>query len=640
MSTSRASALLLCALAAPAAAQSLTKLSVSPSGAAGNAPSALVELKDCMSPDGRFVLFVSSASNLVAGDTNGFDDVFVRDTLLGTTTLVSLTSIGAQPNDDSLGGAISDDGRWVAFQSTAGNVVAGDFNGTIDIFLRDRQTGTTTLVSTTASGTSGNSSSASPSISADGSRVAFLSVASDLVAGDTNASADVFVRDIPSSTTWLVSRLPSGTLSDGDSLRPMLSGDGQLVAYLSYATNFVGPHPSPGAGRVMLSAVPSGFIEEISVNTAGQPANGFSVIESISHDGQRVLFGSTATNVGPVPVPSGNMYLRDRATGTSTLVTRLASGLPANGQTTAASISSNGQFALVSSSSSNLTVGHSGTNYDAFIVHLDTSAVRRISLPPTFPGEPNRFGVDDVGEVSDDGLRAFFSSDSTNLLAGEPNDSLTDIYFAQASSTWFRDADGDQYGDANVVSNLTPPPSGYVSTALDCDDNQAGVNPGVIDICNGIDDDCDGVTDPGFVLYCTAPPSVQGCNPVVATVGTPSVTASTGFHLTVSSLPGARRALFTYSLSPASLPYATGNQSRICTGAPRVRTTNLPTGGTLGSCNGSLALDWFAWMAANPAAIGQPLQAGSVFYAQAWYRDPGTALNSNLTRGIRFSLCP
>jgi Tol biopolymer transport system component len=146
------------------------------------------------------VAFISGASNLVIGDTNGNYDIFVRDLLGGTTTRVSVDSIGAQANGDSGYPVISSDGRYVAFTSGASNLVAGDTNstydifGTYDIFVRDTVGGTTTRVSVDSIGAQANGDSLYPAISSDGRYVAFTSGASNLVAGDTNSNSDVFVR--------------------------------------------------------------------------------------------------------------------------------------------------------------------------------------------------------------------------------------------------------------------------------------------------------------------------------------------------------------------------------------------------------------------------------------------------------------
>jgi Tol biopolymer transport system component len=141
------------------------------------------------------VAFDSTASNLVPGDANGRFDVFVHDRVTGTTTHVSVGSDGTQGNGDSLRPFISADGRYVAFDSTASNLVAGDTNGVQDIFVHDRVTGTTTHVSVASDGTQGNDDSVGPSLSGDGRFVAFLSWASNLVPGDTNGAVDVFVAE-------------------------------------------------------------------------------------------------------------------------------------------------------------------------------------------------------------------------------------------------------------------------------------------------------------------------------------------------------------------------------------------------------------------------------------------------------------
>ena len=138
--------------------------------------------------------FESDASNLVAGDSNGYEDVFVRDRKLHKTYRVSVSSAGVQGNSASESPAISADGRSVTFDSIASNLVPGDANGYEDVFVRDRKLHRTYLVSVSSAGVQGNSDSFVPSISADGRYVAFNSDASNLVAGDTNGYEDVFVR--------------------------------------------------------------------------------------------------------------------------------------------------------------------------------------------------------------------------------------------------------------------------------------------------------------------------------------------------------------------------------------------------------------------------------------------------------------
>jgi Tol biopolymer transport system component len=196
-----------------------------------------------ISADGRYVAFISFASNLVAGDTNGTNDLFVRDRQTGTTQRVSVDSSGNQattpgPNN-TFSAAISADGRYVAFYSDATNLVEGDTNNRGDIFVRDRQAGTTERVSLSTSGTQGNHFSDQPSISADGRYVAFESFASDLVARDTNDTKDAFVRDRQTGTTQRVSVDSSGNQANSSSERPRISADGNFVAFVSGATNLV-----------------------------------------------------------------------------------------------------------------------------------------------------------------------------------------------------------------------------------------------------------------------------------------------------------------------------------------------------------------------------------------------------------------
>jgi Tol biopolymer transport system component len=171
-----------------------TRASVNANGTQGNE----VSFDPSISSDGHYVAFTSFASNLTVGDTNGMNDVFVKNMETGVLTLVSGDEQrGIQGNGDSYDPSISADGRYVAFTSEASNLVPGDTNGVADVFVRDLQTGAITRVSTDASGNQGNQrSEGDASISADGRYVAFTSQASNLVPGDTNGGADVFVAPI------------------------------------------------------------------------------------------------------------------------------------------------------------------------------------------------------------------------------------------------------------------------------------------------------------------------------------------------------------------------------------------------------------------------------------------------------------
>src|SRR5437867_4098205 len=191
-------------------AQRTERVSLTASGAQANGGSGYA-FPPSISADGRYVAFESLASNLVAGDTNGRVDVFLRDRQGGTTERVSVATGGAQGDSWSAAPSISADGRRVAFRSPATNFVAGATIVYAQIFLRDRQSGTTEQVSVASDGTYGNSDTYAASISADGRYVAFGSISTNLVSGDTNSWADVFVRDLRSGTTERVSVATNGS---------------------------------------------------------------------------------------------------------------------------------------------------------------------------------------------------------------------------------------------------------------------------------------------------------------------------------------------------------------------------------------------------------------------------------------------
>ncbi|MGB7892104.1 MAG: hypothetical protein WCF82_09425 [Microcoleus sp.] len=170
----------------------ITRVSVDSAGNQGNSFS----LFPSISADGRFVAFESNSTNLVPGDTNNTSDIFVRDTLTNTTTRVSVDSAGNQANGYFFSPSISADGRFVAFLSDASNIVPGDTNNQTDIFVRDLLTNTITRAFVDSPGNQGNNFSNYPSISANGQKVAFSSLAANLVPGDTNNGPDVFVADI------------------------------------------------------------------------------------------------------------------------------------------------------------------------------------------------------------------------------------------------------------------------------------------------------------------------------------------------------------------------------------------------------------------------------------------------------------
>src|SRR5690606_33451585 len=222
---------------------------------------------------GRYVAFTSGASNLVGGDTNGVSDVFVHDRRTGRTTLVSRSTAGVQGNNFSTGAAISADGRYVAFGSFASNLVPGDTNGTWDVFVHDRQTGVTTRVSVDSNGTEGNLPSSSPAISADGRFVAFQSDSTNLVPNDSNAATDVFLHDRQTGSTVRASIAANGADPNGSSTGASLSATGRFIAFGSSASNLV-PGDTNAAGDVFVYDRQTGTTSRVSVNSSRVQGNG------------------------------------------------------------------------------------------------------------------------------------------------------------------------------------------------------------------------------------------------------------------------------------------------------------------------------------------------------------------------------
>jgi Tol biopolymer transport system component len=271
--------------------QSTQRVSVSSAEVSADQPS----FHPSVSANGRFVAFDSAATNLVAGDTNGTSDVFVRNTVAGTTIRVSVKSDGTQADLASERPSISDDGRFVAFE-TLSALVPSDTNGSVDIYVWDRATGSTSPVSVTSKGLFVPGQSRAAAISGDGTKVAFWSDASSLVPGDTNGREDVFIRDLSAGTTVRVSLGAGGVQANGGSRDPSLTTDGSMVAFYSHATNLVA-NDTNAFSDIFVVTPATGAITRASRSTFGIQSNGPSVDSDISGNGLVVVFFSWASNL-------------------------------------------------------------------------------------------------------------------------------------------------------------------------------------------------------------------------------------------------------------------------------------------------------------------------------------------------------
>jgi Tol biopolymer transport system component len=381
-----------------------------------------------MSADGRFVAFQSDATNLVPGDTNGAPDIFVRDRQLGTTTRVSVDSAGQEANFGAFLPSISADGRFVVFGSLATNLVADDTNGEQDIFVHDRVTGTTELVSANSAEQQGNGTSFASAISADGRYVAFASHAVNLIPGDTNGQADVFVRDRQAGTTERVSVTSAGQQQDGPALNVAINGDGRFVAFDSFATNLV-PGDTNDTLDVFVHDQTTGTTERVDVGTAGQQASGGGSLETISADGRYIVFDSGSPNLVPGDTNDPNqpdVFVRDRLASTTERVSVGSGGEQANAASFGRAISADGRIVALASDASNLVPADTNGFGDAFVRDRVAFTTKRVSVSGTGDQGDGHSGA---SGLSADGTLVAFVSGASNLVPGDTNDTF-DVFVA------------------------------------------------------------------------------------------------------------------------------------------------------------------------------------------------------------------
>ena len=339
-------------------------VSVSSEGAQGNDRSAMPSI----SADGRFVAFQSYASNLVPHDTNECVDVFVHDRRTGRTERVSVSSWGAEADSWCWLPSISADGRFVAFESDASNLVPGDTNQQWDIFVHDRETGLTERVSVSSEGAESNAGSSEPSISADGRFVAFESKASNLVPGDTNGCVDVFVYDRQTARTERASVSFEGAEASWDNWEPAISAHGRFVAFKS--------------GGIFAHDRQTGRTERLSATPEDAEANYGSWSPSISADGRFVAFTSLHTNpvTGDANV-TWDVFVHDRETGLTERVSVSSEGAKTHSRGDMPSISADGRFVAFLSDASNLAAGDTSGMSDVFVHDRHTGGTECVSGP-------------------------------------------------------------------------------------------------------------------------------------------------------------------------------------------------------------------------------------------------------------------
>jgi Tol biopolymer transport system component len=386
---------------------------VASDGTPGNATSQ----RPAVSADGHRVAFESVASNLAPGVTNGKSQVYVHDRQTGQTICVSVTPDGSQGNDDSTTAAISGDGQFVAFHSVTTNLVPGGTSGVKQVFVRDCTAGTTTLVSVTSLGNEGNGVSLNATISADGRYVAFNSAATDLVPGVTDGNSQVYVYDTVTKEMVCASLGTDGSQGDGDSYIAYISADGTCVAFISTAGNLV-TGMSGGQDLIYVRDLQAGTTSCVSVAPDGTPANAPCTASSISADGRFVGFDSRANNlVAGATNGYENCFVRDRQSGTTVLVSVASGGAQGNSDSDSPQLSADGRFVVFESDASNLVSGDSNDQTDVFLHDLQSGQTTRVSVSAS-GGQLNDFSWVGLSSISTNGSVIAFRTDSTDVVPG------------------------------------------------------------------------------------------------------------------------------------------------------------------------------------------------------------------------------
>ncbi len=409
------------------------RISVSSDALQGNGDS----VWSAISADGRFVAFGSDASNLVAGDTNADHDIFVHDRLTGGTTRVSVSSNGEQADHDTGGADISANGRYVVFHSLASNLVDGDTNWVEDIFVHDLVTQQIARLSLASDGTEGNSRSTYPSISADGRFVAFQSLASNLVDGDDNGVEDIFMHDMQTGQTTRVSVSSSGEQGNQWSDQAAISPDGLYITFRSYASNLVEGDANnvcdtdqdgvydDNCQDIFLHNLLSGATTIVSVASDGSPANNWSGWPSVSENGRYVAFKSWAEHLVENDTNAwSDIFVRDTLTGETTRVSVATDETQADNYSNFPSISADGRYVAFDSCASNLVKDDYNERFDIFLHDRFTHRTSRVSVASD--------GTEGVGDSSRAYLSMYgryvaFDSSDYELVPGDTN-GFSDVF--------------------------------------------------------------------------------------------------------------------------------------------------------------------------------------------------------------------
>jgi hypothetical protein len=427
-------ALLLVGLALPSADVSAvgetTRISVDSKGKEATGIARNGSTHPTISTDNRYVSFQSDATNLVAGDTNAFMDIFVRDRQTRKIIRVSVASDGTQADAGSRQSWLSGDGRFVAFNSSGTKLVADDTNAASDIFIHNLKTKTTSRVSVASDGTQGDKGSSKPSLSADGRIVSFISTATNLVTGDTNNVEDIFVRDIKTNTTTRVSVSSDGKQSNGTSFKQALSADGRFVAFQSSASNLVKGDTNE-RDDIFVHDRETKETTRVSVATDGTQANNGGWHPAISADGRFVAYWSASSNLVAGDTNFfEDVFVYDRETKETTRVSVASDGTEGNAESATPSISADGRYVGFKSWASTLSAIDDNGVDDVFVHDRLTKTTTLVSVAldgtsGTGTGGKQGNGINTNGSrdaiISADGRYMAFKSLVSDLVPNDKN---------------------------------------------------------------------------------------------------------------------------------------------------------------------------------------------------------------------------
>lgn len=525
-----------------------------------------------ISDDGRFVAFDTNTDELLAADGNNAFDVYVRELSTGALARVSVSSAGVEGNRDSYLVAISGDGRFVAFTSYADTFVPGDCCTTEDGFVHDRSAGTTVRVTEDPAGVRLPNGKLL-GLSGDGSKAVLGTAASNLGPPDVNGLSDIYVRDLATGVYTLVSVDSQGAQANGSSPYAQISRDGRFVVFGSDATNLVA-NDTNSVADVFVRDLLAGTTERVNVRPSGAESVWGAYGGLISEDGRYVVFDSFAPDLVPGDTNQKiDVFLRDRLTGSTRMVSRTSSGVQSDATCFSTSLSSNGRWVTFRSYATTLVPGDDPLQMDQFAGDTQDGSLARISVASDGTAAN---GMASAASVSASGLVAMVNS-ASNLV---PGDSV-----------------------ANYEVFTHPAEKAIVST------------------------------------FCAPKVNSQLCTAYISVEHWMSVSSSAPFVISTSQLINQKSGLLFYGSAPTSIPFQGGT---LCVLPPLKRlpvqnTGGSPTGAV--DCSGTLSVDFSAWVAsgADPA-----LTVGAVVAAQFYYRDPWDwdGFGTGLSDGVWFEVLP